>query len=163
MNKRLSSAAAAAGSLLLTLTASPIGVSAQPWSPQPPVSDSKSDCAKKSGGQGGKSKDCDTISDERMSTRDKAEAQTSTSKTGDSVKSSNMGGFNKAKTASGSKTTKSEDKKQEKPAAGDADKTKPKEGDKISDERMSTRGLNPPKDAAKDQAPPKADTTANPK
>ena len=55
------------------------------------------------------------------------------------------------------------------PKAGSAEKSSqpqkkqpPKAGDKVSEERMSTRGLNPPKDATKDQAP-KTDATANPK
>ena len=150
MNKQMSSVAAAAGSLLLTLTASPIASMAQPWSPQPPASDSKTDCSKQSSGQ--KSKDCDKIGDERMSTRNKEEMKSSSSKTSESNsnKSSGLSGsFGKMKKSAESQKAKDESASRDK-SAGTADKAKATESDKVSAE--STRDSNSPKSADKERA-----------
>lgn len=110
-------------------------------------SDSKTDCSKQSSTSKEKSKDCDNISGDRMSTKLKANKQAA-AKTSDSADTSSKD------TSKSTSTSKAADKSEKKDSK--------KEADAISKDRMSTRGLEPPKDATKDQAP-KTDTTANPK
>jgi hypothetical protein len=146
MHKRPGSLPVLCGLLLLAIAFSAAAAAAPFW-PAQASSDSKSDCSKQSGTDKEKSTDCDNISGGRMSTKLKTKNKTA-SKASDSAAASSMG---KTSSSSASKASEKEEKSDSK-----------KEADAISKERMSTRGLNPPKDAAKDQTA-KPDASANPK
>ena len=138
---------AALCALFLFVTALPETASASPFWKGAGGSDSKTDCTKQSGTNKEKSKECDSISNDRMSTKMKAD-KPAAAKTSDSSSAPSKGDL---KSMGMSKTAEKSEKKDSK-----------NEADALSKDRMSTRGLDPPKDAAKDQTA-KPDSTANPK
>lgn len=155
MNKHLGTFAISVGSLLFcaSFSLTPAASASPMWMGQS-NSGTKSNCSTDASGKS--SKDCDKISSERMSTKATAGAKTaSTSASSSKSASASTSSTNTAAASSSSAAA----------AAASASDPKPstkKDADKVSEERMSTRGLKPPpKDSKSDAKDSKGETKSD--
>jgi hypothetical protein len=145
MHSRPTPFALATASLLLCAAWCAVPASAGSFSPGQSDSGSKSNCTDASG-KTTSSKDCDKISSDRMSTRAN---QSSLTKLKTTTKGANT--TSHTKTSNGSTASSQSSAAAPAAAAPAAEKEPKKEADTVGPDRMSTRGLTPPKQTDQDK------------
>ncbi len=152
MNKHFGTLTIAAGSLVLCLS----GSIAYAGSPGQSTTGTKPDCSTDASGKS--KKDCDKISADRMSTKAKPSVNTAGAATSSSTSAASTSSTNSAAASNSTAKPAAAPTAETKGDVATDKKTNAKDSDKVSADRMSTRGLKPPAKDAKPAPKLEADT-----